>query len=157
MHFYFPFPPYSLSHISLPNLLKIHSFFFTNWYWNHVCIYILKYYLLRPNKSTCMYAFRVDCFALGNQLLCSSLGKTTSTIPNFGIAAACKSLNGWSLVVFANTLLHAHWNYLWCGHIWAFRLVRLCCCSFWYFKKYNLTELTGSYDLSTPSSMFPKL
>lgn len=101
MHFYFPFPPYSLSHISLPNLLKIHSFFITNWYWNHVCIYILKYYLLRPNKSTCMYAFRVDCFALGNQLLCSSWGKTTSTIPNFGIAAACKSLNGWSLVVFA--------------------------------------------------------
>jgi hypothetical protein len=31
----------------------------------------------------CMYVFRADCFALGNQLVCASPEKTTSPAPSF--------------------------------------------------------------------------
>lgn len=48
----------------------------------YVYIHILKFRLFSP-YVTCMYVFRTDCLALNNQLMCSSMGKTSSLSSKF--------------------------------------------------------------------------
>jgi hypothetical protein len=52
---------------------------------NFVCLYthIPKYFLLMLYTISCMYIFRIDHLAVDNQLVCSSLGRTTSLTSGF--------------------------------------------------------------------------
>lgn len=69
------------SHIVLSAFLKIHGLVF-HCYCIYICIclymHIHKYNLFRPYNIICIYVFRADSLALDNQLVCSSLGNTTS-------------------------------------------------------------------------------
>lgn len=81
-HIFLPSKP---SHIPLHTLLQIHGLFFYVITCMYVYVYrhIPKYNLFSPRNVTCMYVFRAEHLALDKQLVCSSLGKTSSLAPSF--------------------------------------------------------------------------
>lgn len=90
----------------------------------YVYIHILKFRLFSP-YVTCMYVFRTDCLALNNQLMCSSMGKTSSLSSKFLQLpmVLCEGLKPHGLLLYLLWLVQ---RYHTCSvHGWAVMLVTL--------------------------------
>lgn len=89
-------------------VLFIHYLSLLAYIW--ICKYTPKYYLLCLYNDICVYIFRVNNLELDNQLLFSSLGKTTSISPRFSQLSIvlCIGLKPHLFFPHSNPLGHDH-------------------------------------------------
>jgi len=92
---------------------QIHTHTYT-----HTHRHIPKYILYTPQSTTSVYVYRTDLFILDNPLVCSSIGKSTTSANNFilySIVIFCRCGASWAV---AHSVCHSHYCPTCSTHIW---------------------------------------